>query len=297
MKFEKIAYEEFENIFMSLSQDKPFESNSSYSEIEDLSLELHKFYLYFDGKKFNVFFDKTYTDGMKFPKAIEISDEFIIIDGVEMQVSSLSFAENVKVDIDYLISIYYLLYSRLFSNKSILNSLLELSDFFEFRSQNFNEFIGLLGELLFIYSADEKKELIKMWHSGVSDKFDFSGGHYVEVKTTLGTRRLHHLSSDQIDYNLNPDIVSVKVQHVEEGASIHDLVAIITTYLDDETLLIFASKLKLYKCLNDYTFSKFKINLDDSIRSIKFFKLPLISILNDYPYVTSFQVKINFEQI
>jgi hypothetical protein len=295
MKSDKINYEEFTKIFDDLRKANYKPRHHQSNEVEDLSSDFFNFYLYYDGLKFFIFFTRENFNGIEIPKSIEIKEKIIVIDDIEVKINSLTFSSEVEVDLDYIISIYYLLYSRLFINKSISKSIQEMTAFFEVRSQSLNEYLGLLGEIIFISSAESKKELISMWHSDIDNKFDFSGSKYYEVKSTLSRKREHYLSSDQLNKALNPKIVSVKIQHVEEGTNIHELITNINMILDKETSIIFNKKLEKYSILKSNLSFDFKFNYEDTKNSIKFFSIPAISIEQDYPFIINFDVKINFD--
>ena len=85
---------------------------------------------------------------------------------------------------------------------------------------------GLFGELLFIKLHDDYTPPLSAWHSNVASKYDFSTENQrVEIKTTTGNSRIHNFSSHQIP-GTSPEktlVVSVMLEKVEVGVSLHDL--------------------------------------------------------------------------
>jgi hypothetical protein len=94
---------------------------------------------------------------------------------------------------------------------------------------------GLLGELLFVRFSDDMACAIDLWHSSNLDKYDFSSDLFkVDVKSTFGSIRKHHFTSNQIR-GLAPDrtfIASFMLERVEVGLSISDIVELITEQVD-----------------------------------------------------------------
>jgi hypothetical protein len=89
---------------------------------------------------------------------------------------------------------------------------------------------GLWGEILVIALARNPELLLTAWHSDPLEKYDFVAAlGRVEVKTTIGFRREHHFSLEQLT---PPDsahlaIMSILAQPTPSGTSVSDLVDIV----------------------------------------------------------------------
>lgn len=86
---------------------------------------------------------------------------------------------------------------------------------------------GLWGELFLMRTVEGFKFWIPFWHDETNRKFDFSvPSKYVEVKTTIGTERIHHFSHRQIYalYGEEIMIASLLLRKEEAGVSLRTLV-------------------------------------------------------------------------
>jgi hypothetical protein len=93
-----------------------------------------------------------------------------------------------------------------------------------------NTIQGLWSELLVIEQSENPSYLIKSWHVGKEDQFDFNNGEdKIEVKSTSKKVRIHTFANEQLQPNENSKllIVSVLVQQTGLGTSIFDLVELI----------------------------------------------------------------------
>jgi hypothetical protein len=86
---------------------------------------------------------------------------------------------------------------------------------------------GLWGELFVMSCVRGFRFWAPFWHTEPTRRFDFSApGRRVEVKTTVGTERIHHFSHRQI-YALEGEeivIASLLLKKEEEGQSLRQLI-------------------------------------------------------------------------
>ena len=88
---------------------------------------------------------------------------------------------------------------------------------------------GLWGELFVMSRARGFRFWAPFWHSEATRRFDFSSrdpDRRVEVKTTLGTQRIHHFSHRQIYAVGSEEILigSILVREEDAGLSLRDLI-------------------------------------------------------------------------
>ncbi len=86
---------------------------------------------------------------------------------------------------------------------------------------------GLWGELFFMKQIRGYAFWAPFWHSEITRLFDFSSSHdRVEVKTTIGTQRVHHFSHRQV-YALEGEeivIASLLLREDDAGLALQELV-------------------------------------------------------------------------
>lgn len=140
--------------------------------------------------------------------------------------------------------------------------------------------VGLIGELLVILESKEKDLVLSCWHSGGSDRFDFSrSGERVEVKTTTAADRKHHFNSKQVPGPVGCEVViaSVMLSEVEVGDTLYDLVEIIKDDLEsviskaklvEKTLMILTGPVESQ--------SGFVFDIFSSTSSISYFSADLV---------------------
>jgi hypothetical protein len=86
---------------------------------------------------------------------------------------------------------------------------------------------GLWGELFMMSCVQGFRFWAPFWHTEPTRRFDFSApGRRVEVKTTMGTERIHHFSHHQIYSHEEEEIViaSLLLKEEEEGQSLRQLI-------------------------------------------------------------------------
>lgn len=112
--------------------------------------------------------------------------------------------------------------------------------------------VGLLGELLVIAESPEPSRMAASWHTRASAIHDFSGpGERLEVKTTTGRDRVHHLREGQVQMipGVCTSFVSLLAPEVEGGVTVSALVDEISLLLDEEGEAIFMAKvMDIAKC-------------------------------------------------
>ena len=85
---------------------------------------------------------------------------------------------------------------------------------------------GLWAELAVIAYAHRPEVAISVWHSELSDLYDFAlGAHRLEVKSTLGKLREHHFQLDQLGTATTGQTVvaSLMLRQTSHGTSIFEL--------------------------------------------------------------------------
>lgn len=96
---------------------------------------------------------------------------------------------------------------------------------------------GLWTELFVIEQSNNPDFLIKSWHVGINDKYDFNDGeNKIEVKSSSGPERIHHFSLEQLNPNNGSELLIASIITVNSGAgqSIFDLCEKILMRIMDE---------------------------------------------------------------
>jgi len=86
---------------------------------------------------------------------------------------------------------------------------------------------GLWGELSLMSVVRGFEFWVPFWHSEPTRRFDFSSGHHrVEVKTAVGSARVHHFSHAQLFPTNQEDILiaSLLLHEDDSGLSLRDLI-------------------------------------------------------------------------
>ncbi len=109
--------------------------------------------------------------------------------------------------------------------------------------------LGLFGELVTIFAAQDTAIALKCWHRDSNSTYDFSSsiGH-LEVKTTLAARRRHWFSFGQLSKMANDHltVLSISTTLVPDGVACHELVERILELSDEEDRASFTKKLEDY---------------------------------------------------
>lgn len=127
---------------------------------------------------------------------------------------------------------------------SLINSLEQL---FKVTPENdrFKLHVGVYGELLFLdyMLKNGCSDIISKYHSNFYSKHDIEIDRLnrIEIKTTLGGKRIHHFSHDQIFRDdVNVFVVSNLLEEAEEGVSLYELFEkVLSKVSDAKTLLCF----------------------------------------------------------
>lgn len=108
---------------------------------------------------------------------------------------------------------------------------------------------GIYGELLAIHYLHEAgaSRIVSKYHSDFYSKHDFELDRYnrIEVKSTVGSERIHHFSLDQLNRNdINVYLISVILEKSTEGISLNDLFSIVEQYVYEPDAIMKLGKLK-----------------------------------------------------
>lgn len=134
--------------------------------------------------------------------------------------------------------------------------------------------LGLIGELIYIYSRQDREQIIQIWHSNAFANFDFSDSDSrIEVKSTRSNLRNHQFSSNQIGLDLDSktQVVSLLIREVEFGCNLSKLIDLIQSGLSKKS----AEKLmnvvvSTINCLPLFA-SSFSFDLESSASSLRTF--------------------------
>lgn len=157
-------------------------------------------------------------------------------------------------------------------------------DFFDILSKlfkehkDFNDLIGLYGELVFIeYCLQNKIWIWNGWHSDVKSKYDFFYKNLIfEVKTSCSTDNKFLIKHKQIFNDEHPYLVAVHLSENNSGLAIKKLVDTLLEKIDD-TKFRFKLTNEISKIKNDKSLTK-KVFVVDWIRIFDSKTLNLIKI-------------------
>ena len=153
--------------------------------------------------------------------------------------------------------------------------------------------IGLIGELITIYIADDKDKIIDAWHTKNSENFDFySSGTALEIKTTNKNTRNHRFKINQLtSSNIKIFVGSVLVKEKIEGSSLEMIYNSIRNEIssrENEKKLM----TNIFKIITTNAVNEFKIDLDYSINSYAIYDANIVSKIIDAPLGVT-EVKFN----
>lgn len=144
--------------------------------------------------------------------------------------------------------------------------------------------IGLIGELITIYIADNKDKLINAWHTQNSENFDFYKENVaLEIKSTLKNSRIHAFKINQL-YNPKIKILvgSVLIKEKINGVNFDKICDHIkSSIVDKEIEKKFITN--LYKILKTSYVNDFEIDLDYSINNFLIYDAEKIPKIKDAP--------------
>ena len=163
-------------------------------------------------------------------------------DGVYTIVSLKSDSEDI---VKYFVNTVHYLINQLALNPSFpqikaeLNNLVNL---FRSLSKPAKKTIqGLWTELLFINQSNNIEYVIKSWHQGKNDRYDFNDGiDKVEIKSTSKSDRIHRFSLSQLQEIKDTLIIIGSTFTVETGKGINanDLIETIREKISDPSLML-----------------------------------------------------------
>ena len=186
-----------------------------------------------------------------------ISKEGIKSKGVYTIVSLKSNSENIMKH--FINSLSYMI-NKLDPNPSFIQIKSELNDLanlFGRLSKPAKKTIqGLWAELLFIDQSNDIDYVVKSWHQGKSDRYDFNDGiDKVEIKSTRKNKRIHRFSLTQLEEVKNTLTIIGSTFTVETGNGLcaNDLVECINEKISDPGL-----KLKIQNTVVDTMGDKFQ---------------------------------------
>jgi hypothetical protein len=100
---------------------------------------------------------------------------------------------------------------------------------------------GLWTELLFIDQSNDIEYIIKSWHQGENDRYDFNDGiNKVEIKSTSKNDRIHRFSLLQLQEIKDTSVIIGSTFTVEtgKGISVNDLIESIKGKITDHSLML-----------------------------------------------------------
>ena len=163
-------------------------------------------------------------------------------DGVYTIVSLKSDSEDI---VKYFVNTVHYLINQLALNPSFAQIKAELNNLvnlFRSLSKPAKKTIqGLWTELLFINQSNDIEYVIKSWHQGKNDRYDFNDGiDKVEIKSTSKSDRIHRFSLSQLQEIKNTVVTIGSTLTVEtgKGISANDLIESITEKISDSSLML-----------------------------------------------------------
>jgi hypothetical protein len=144
--------------------------------------------------------------------------------------------------------------------------------------------IGVFGELLFLYYMHQNgyPEIVKKYHSNFFSKHDveIDSKTRIEVKTTVGSSRIHHFKHDQIfRTDVKVYIASLILEESQEGTTLKKLFDQVESFMDDPDDIFALAKLRGYCAISEEEPGP-SFSFDKAIEQIKIFdaeKLPHLS--------------------
>lgn len=133
---------------------------------------------------------------------------------------------------------------------SLINSLEQLFKITP-EKDRFKLHVGVYGELLFLDDMIKMgcSDIISSYHSNFFSKHDLEIDRLnrIEIKTTVGTKRIHHFSHDQIFRNdVKVYVVSNLLEESEEGVSLNEIFEKIISQTTDPKSILWLGQLKGY---------------------------------------------------
>ena len=144
---------------------------------------------------------------------------------------------------------------------------------------------GVYGELLFVLYGSENgiKHLLTKYHSNFFSKHDLEldRKNRVEIKSTVGSKRIHHFSHDQlVRKDINVYVGSILLEESSEGTTLNELFEKVLELSDDPKTTLWLGQLKGFCGVSNQN-PGVSFALDKAKQEIKLFKaddLPHIDI-------------------
>jgi hypothetical protein len=159
--------------------------------------------------------------------------------------------------------------------------------------------IGVYGELLFLYAIHENDypEIVEKYHHDFFSKHDIELDQKtrVEVKTTVGSKRIHHFKHDQIcRTDILVYVASLMLEQAQEGTSLHELFNLVSTFMEDQNDIYSLAKLRGYCAISEDNPGP-SFSFEKGLEDLKVFlasKLPHLA-KEDVPGVTSIEYDVD----
>lgn len=114
-----------------------------------------------------------------------------------------------------------------YSNREIANKILDIANLFKHMNETVGDALGLWGELYIITKSIDINSAIQSWCLHKKAKYDFVTNQFaLEVKTTLGSKRKHQFSIEQLRPNGEFDVfvASLCVVELYSGKTVFELI-------------------------------------------------------------------------
>ena len=234
-----------------------------------------------------------------------ISKEGDKSDGIYTIVSLKTDSEDIG---NYFVNTLHNLVNQLDLNPSFVQIKTELNNLvnlFRSLSKPAKKTIqGLWTELLFINQSNDIEYVIKSWHQGKNDRYDFNDGiDKVEIKSTSKSDRIHRFSLSQLQEIKDTLIIIGSTFTVETGKGINanDLIETIREKVSDPSLI-----LKIYNVVAETMGDEFERIFDIyfdynlALNSIQYFNVRDIPKISDdviSPAITNVKYDCNLSNV
>lgn len=136
--------------------------------------------------------------------------------------------------------------------------------------------IGVYGELFFILFSYENgaDKILTKYHSNFYSKHDLEldSKNRIEIKSTVGSKRIHHFSHDQLVRNdINVYVSSIILEESSEGVSLDELFEMALEISDDPKTTLWLGQLKGFCGISKQNEGP-SFSIDKARQNIKFFK-------------------------
>lgn len=125
------------------------------------------------------------------------------------------------------------------SQKVIKSKIQVLFKIFKALESNINDYVGLWGEVFYIYRSNNVSDAVRAWHKRKSANIDFMFNDYsLELKTTRLTKRVHHFSLTQVEgvHKSIQRVLSLMLNENDNGFTLFELVEKVLERLGNSSL-------------------------------------------------------------